>query len=120
MCCSRAAAVSLPVKATAGLHHPVRRHDPDLGVDMHGFLNLAVAQQIAASGGARGDVVEALEATDPAEFDFAASRLVWRGHEIGLRALQDQRVTGLHGFGSCSFVEPIDDLLAMGVPGVAG
>lgn len=115
-----AAAVSLPLKATAGLHHPVRRHDAALDADMHGFLNLAVAQHLASRSGTRSEVVAALVATDPAEFEFGAARLVWRGHEISLRALQDQRVSGLHGFGSCSFEEPIEDLLVMGVPGVVG
>jgi hypothetical protein len=110
-----AAGHSLAMKATAGLHHPVRRYDGGLGTEMHGFLNLAVAQHLAATGAGQADVVAALEETDATAFRFGTATLTWRDHRIGARAIQEQRAGGLHGFGSCSFEEPIEDLLVIGV-----
>src|SRR5205814_236664 len=33
----------IPLKATAGLHHPFRHYDESLKTEVHGFLNLFVA-----------------------------------------------------------------------------
>ena len=115
-----AASRSLPLKATAGLHHPIRQMDPDLGVETHGFLNLAVAIHLAIDGVSVDVVAAALDNTDPAAFVLGASALRWRDHQISSRRLQKQRLAGLHGFGSCSFVEPIANMVVLGIPGVVG
>lgn len=114
------AAHAVPFKATAGLHHPVRTHDADLGVDVHGFVNLAVADDMARSGASQGDIVEALSERDPSAFRFGAASLTWGDHVLSARSLQVARSEGLHGFGSCSIAEPVADLVAIGVPGVHG
>lgn len=114
------AAHSVPVKATAGLHHPVRSHDAELGVDVHGFVNLAVANELARAGAPRQDIVRALSERDPAAFRFGAAGLTWGDHVLLARQLQVARSEGLHGFGSCSIAEPIEDLVAIGVPEVQG
>lgn len=114
------AGAGVTLKATAGLHHPVRRHDPGLDTEMHGFLNLAVAFHLARTGAPVGEIEDALAETDPAAFRFGAANLAWRGHVLGSRVIQGDRAEGLHGFGSCSFAEPIEDLVAMGLAGVSG
>jgi hypothetical protein len=77
----------VPFKATAGLHHPVRRGGE------HGFLNLLAA---AASE----DVEQMLESDDPERLLSADPRRA----RVALRSI-----------GSCSFWEPVDDLKALGV-----
>jgi hypothetical protein len=91
-------------KATAGLHHAVRRTDADTGFTHHGFLNLLVATARALSG---GDVREALSSTDA----------VALGEEAN--GLSDQAAHAVRGvfasYGSCSLDEPIADLEELGL-----
>lgn len=99
---SGCAARQVPVKCTAGLHHAVRRHDPDTGADQHGFLNILVA-----AGAAQDDTdpVPALSETDGARLAAAARRLDPAVRELFV------------GFGSCSIDEPLADLRELGLIG---
>lgn len=83
-CCRDA---GVPFKATAGLHHPVRRGDE------HGFLNLLAA---ATAPLARIDEVLAEE-------DGAALEVEESGREVFV------------SFGSCSWREPVDGLRELGM-----
>lgn len=91
----------LPFKATAGLHHPVRRGDE------HGFLNLLSAVVF-------GDDETVLAETDSDAFSLTADALRWRDREAGAQELAGARRL-LVSIGSCSFREPVDDLTALGV-----
>ncbi|WP_030234369.1 hypothetical protein [Streptomyces sp. NRRL S-350] len=93
----------LPYKCTAGLHNAVRHTDPETGFEHHGFLNVLLAAQ----------------ETDPAA---AATVLAERDGEAlakAVRALTDRQVTVIRnsftGFGTCSIVEPLGDLAALGL-----
>jgi hypothetical protein len=95
----------LPFKLTAGLHHAVRHTDPETGFTHHGFLNILVAS-VAAAGGARPEgVAELLSSTDPVPLIEAA------------RASLDRRRPLWIGFGTCSVLEPLDDLQRFGLLG---
>ena len=83
-CCREA---GVPFKATAGLHHAVRRGDE------HGFLNL-----LAATTAPPGEIEAVLAEEDPAELDAAGAD----------RSL-------FVNFGSCSWREPVDDLVELGL-----
>jgi hypothetical protein len=98
-----AAARRLPFKATAGLHHPIRG-------TMHGFVNVFVAAAFAWHGLDRAAVIEALNETDPASFEFLDDGLCWRGRNITATQIAEARRDFAHSFGSCSFEEPIADL----------
>ncbi|HVR45832.1 MAG TPA: hypothetical protein VMT95_04255 [Candidatus Binatia bacterium] len=104
----------VPFKATAGLHHPVRRLDAAGGFAMHGFLNLLAATALAPrvdSNALRRIVAE----EDPAAFRFDDDSFAWRGERIGIEELTQARRTAFVAYGSCSFSEPIDDLSALGI-----
>jgi hypothetical protein len=101
-------------KATAGLHHPVRHRDPKTGFTMHGFFNLIAAAALAP----RVDwkTLEHIVAEeDPNAFTFDDTSLNWRIERIDLAELTRTRNDAFVAYGSCSFAEPVDDLLALGL-----
>jgi len=105
---------SLPMKATAGLHHPFRHLDPETGFTRHGFLNLLAASALAGVV-PRDTLPQVVADDDPEAFSFDRSGLRWRGHAVSASDLQDTRRTLFVAYGSCSFDEPVDDLTDLGV-----
>jgi len=77
----------VPFKCTAGLHHAVRRGEE------HGFLNV-----LAATTAPPGGIGAVLAEEDAAALDVAGA---------------DRKL--FVGFGSCSWKEPVDDLVALGL-----
>lgn len=108
--------LGLPLKCTAGLHHPVRHQTCEPAVMMHGFLNVFGAGVLAHALGADLDVLTACVAeTDPAAFTFSDEGFTWRDHTVDTADLDRAREGFLAGFGSCSFNEPRDDLRNLGL-----
>ncbi|HET9235246.1 MAG TPA: hypothetical protein VFP10_14010 [Candidatus Eisenbacteria bacterium] len=101
-------------KATAGLHHPVRRFDESVGTKMHGFLNLFCGAALAYAGYGKDTLVSILHEEDAAEFKFSGTSFIWRGHALDLELLARTRSEFAFSFGSCSFIEPVEDLRALG------
>src|SRR5262245_29499201 len=107
-----AAARRVPLKFTAGLHHPVRRFDPGVQATMHGFLNLFVAGNL----GSNEDMVRQVVAQeDPTAFRFDDRELACGPFRVPLAQVNLARRDAVLSFGSCSFDEPRDDLRAMGL-----
>lgn len=103
-------------KATAGLHHPLRHRDDEIGATMHGFLNVFAAAALAhAEGLDASTLAQVLEEEDARRFQFAPEALSWQGHAATLEDIEHAREAFAISFGSCSFEEPIDDLRAMGL-----
>jgi hypothetical protein len=94
--------LELPFKATAGLHHPIRRNG------RHGFLNLLAAA-------AFGDEAEALADEDPGAFSLTTDGFAWRNRIAAPAEIGRVRREIFVAFGSCSAQEPIDDLRALGI-----
>lgn len=97
-------AEGVPFKATAGLHHAVRHHDPETGFNHHGFLNLLVAVARALAG---GDARAAVDSTDAAALVAEVLALP----EPSVRAVRQVFAS----YGSCSLAEPVADLEALGL-----
>ncbi len=105
----------LPFKVTAGLHHPVRHFDDDLGVMRHGFLNVLAAAALAAAGAGEQEVAAAVAEDDRAAFVAGPAGLRYKGRRLGAATMRTVRQELFLGYGSCSFDEPIADLHDMGV-----
>jgi hypothetical protein len=104
---------NVPIKFTAGLHHPVRLFHESVETKMHGFLNVLGAGVLALKHNwNESEIVQMLEDEDPASFSFSDAFFAWREWEIGTDRIRAHRemVTSL---GSCSFDEPRDDLRAL-------
>ncbi len=112
----QAAALGLPLKCTAGLHHPVRHQADDPPVMMHGFLNVFGAGLMALAHQLDLDqLVACLQETDPAAFTFQRGAFCWQDHEVSATDVARWRRRMLSGFGSCSFDEPREDLRKLGL-----
>ena len=103
----------VPIKFTAGLHHPLRMHRDQLKTKMHGFLNVLGAAVLAAEH--KWDARQAalmLEDENADSFSFTNEFFGWREWKIDIKRLQDRRKF-VTSFGSCSFDEPREDLRAL-------
>jgi hypothetical protein len=105
-------------KATAGLHHPIRRVDPATGFAMHGFLNLLAAACLAhVHGAAEDELADVLAKEDPVAIAIDDEGLRAGGRHVGPAEIAHVRRRFFHGVGSCSFAEPVEDLRALGLLG---
>lgn len=103
----------VPIKFTAGLHHPVRQFHSSVQTRMHGFLNVLGAGVLAAEH--EWDVqqtVKMLEDENPVSFSCYDSHFRWADWEIATDRIAEHRQV-ITSFGSCSFDEPRDDLRAL-------
>lgn len=87
----------VPFKATAGLHHPLAAEG------RHGFLNVLAACAFDDAAALHADV------------ELTADSLRWRGREAGAEELELVRRDQLVAVGSCSFLEPVEDLKELGI-----
>ncbi len=114
------AEASLPFKATAGLHHPIRSNrrltyadDSPSGV-MHGFFNVFLAAALLRNTLINHDeATELLDETAADAFVFEESHVAWRSHVLTSEQIAFARQQFALSFGSCSFSEPIEDLQAL-------
>jgi hypothetical protein len=117
------------MKATAGLHHPIRAPhrltyaDDSPTALMHGFINLfvaaAVARELVLHGypdpEAQATIAAVLDEADPNAFEWDDDGVTWREHRVDASELTAMRQQSARSFGSCSFEEPIEDLRQLGL-----
>jgi fumarylacetoacetase len=105
--------LAVPLKATAGLHHPLRRFDATVQTKMHGFINLLVAAAMA--GDDEEKIKQILNEEDIRQFAFREESCAWRDLQSDMDGIATLRHERFLSFGSCSFDEPRDDLRALGL-----
>lgn len=125
----------VPFKATAGLHHALPGHyrltyEPDSPTgSMHGFLNVAIAASFAYSQTITLEEIAAIlteplvsmdlsqekPAPESEGFVFQTDGLKWGDRHLSLSTIRASRQDFFRGFGSCSFQEPIHDLMTLQV-----
>jgi hypothetical protein len=103
----------VPIKLTAGLHHPIRQYRDEVQTKMHGFLNVLGAAVLAAEHkwGAH-QTATMLEDERADSFSFDDEFFAWREWKIDIKPLKNRRKF-VTSFGSCSFDEPREDLRAL-------
>ncbi len=113
------AAAHVPFKATAGLHHPLRSvrrltYAPDSPSGMmHGFLNVFLTAAFLRAGMDPALAVQLLEERSAEAFRFDGDGVAWREHRLGWDSIAAAREGFAVSFGSCSFVEPVEDLRSL-------
>ena len=110
---------AVPFKATAGLHHAFRAEypltyapDSPRGT-MFGFLNLFLAAAFVRLGLDQRSAEHVLEEGSLEAFRIEEDAISWHGHRVGLSDLEQTREQVMVSFGSCSFIEPLQELYAL-------
>jgi len=108
------AAAGVPFKATAGMHRALCHFNQAAGAKQFGFLNLLIGA--AMIYGRKFDVeglTQFLNVESVEDIDFSEKALSWNGVRVSTEEIMESRARFCHSYGSCSFEEPWDDLVAM-------
>lgn len=111
----------LALKATAGLHHPLRGSAPltyeahAASATMFGYLNLIAAASLLWSQRSERDAHTVLIAQDRAQIRFAEDFVDWAGIRIGAEEIERTRREFMLAIGSCSFTEPMGEIRQLGL-----
>ena len=123
--------VGIPMKFTAGLHHPIRHFADEYDEYMHGFINTFGAGVFATTFPKPKNSQEKykmfillshmIDDQNAENFSFANDSMTWKvgddrdtQFEIDAETIENARRNGMISYGSCSFQEPIDDLTQLG------
>jgi len=108
-------------KATAGLHHPLRamqpltyEADPPRAV-MHGFLNVFLTAALLHNGMTVNDTNAFMHRGTVDDVEFTDDHIAWRDYRVSRDELSTIRRRFAIAFGSCSFREPVEDLIKAGL-----
>ncbi len=101
----------LPLKFTAGMHHPIRQYREEVRAFMHGFVNVFTASIMAYCRSANKEIVQTiLQDEDSTNFSFTADTLSWRNLVVSSSEIYNARCFFVTSYGSCSFDEPRKEL----------
>lgn len=108
---SEATKSNVPLKFTAGLHHPVRHYNESVSAKMHGFLNVFGGTILYNSKPMDDSILaEILSDENPNNFSFSDTGFSWKNHSVKTQEIHKLRAFSATSFGSCSFDEPVEDL----------
>ncbi|MBX7044505.1 MAG: hypothetical protein K1X86_01605 [Ignavibacteria bacterium] len=101
----------VPVKFTAGLHHPVRHYNESVKTKMHGFLNIfGAAVLLYGNDLLEQDLINIISDEDAGNFKFDDNYFRWKEFKSPLQVIENARRNFAISYGSCSFDEPREDL----------
>ena len=114
-------AANIPFKATAGLHHPLRCVKPltyeensPVGT-MNGFLNLFLSACLLRQNLNTPAVHRLMGENNIENFAFDEDGIGWATENISTNTIALARQKNAISFGSCSFAEPIEDLISLNI-----
>jgi hypothetical protein len=103
-------------KATAGLHHPLYHWDQEVGAEMHGFLNTFCGAIVADVHNLdERTLAELLVANDVSRLKWTDDGFTFGSYRASVDDIRRIRTKLAISFGSCSFDEPREDLLTLGL-----
>jgi hypothetical protein len=106
----------IPFKATAGLHHPMRHYANDFGGMMHGFINVFAAGVIGKKHKlSQKQLIDIIGDEIASNFKLTETNFSWRDLSIRVGDLEQSRHIQFISYGSCSFDEPREDLVELGL-----
>lgn len=101
----------VPVKFTAGLHHPIRHYNESVKTKMHGFLNIfGAAVLLYGNDLLEEDLININSDEDAGNFKFDEEFFRWKEFKSPLQVIENARKNFAISYGSCSFDEPREDL----------
>jgi hypothetical protein len=80
---------------------------------MFGFLNVLLAAGLIRAGLGDADAVQLLDERDPGAIMITPDAIHWRGAALDEKHARSLREDAMVSFGSCSFLEPVDELRAL-------
>ncbi len=111
----------IAMKFTAGMHHPLRKYSPCIGVMQHGFINIFGAALLAwGCNLSTDDMTECLRDETARHFHFTEEGFSWQETTIPTDEIKRLRQSKVISFGSCSFAEPVAGLRLLGFLGTSG
>jgi hypothetical protein len=111
----------IPIKFTAGMHHPLRNYSENIEVMQHGFINISGAALLCwGCNLPTGEITECLRDETAHHFHFTEEGFSWKNRTISTSEIKRLRQDRVISFGSCSFTEPIEGLRSLGFLGNTG
>ncbi|MFZ0548827.1 MAG: hypothetical protein WAM60_25480 [Candidatus Promineifilaceae bacterium] len=102
---------AVPMKCTAGLHHPIRHYDGGVQTKLHGFVNVFAAGILAEVYDLPEHEIAAVVADEnPTHFVFTDKMFTWLDRVVSASRVRAVRQENMISFGSCSFEEPLEDM----------
>lgn len=113
LCCLE---FKIPIKFTAGLHHPFYHFNKQYKTGMHGFINLFAAAILAYQFELSDiEIINILTDKNSETFIFNNDFFQYKDFKLKNSKILSSRNEFALSFGSCSFIEPIEDLKNCGL-----
>ncbi len=115
-CVKLCAEMNVPLKLTAGLHHPFRHFNENAQTKMHGFFNIFAAALLCHKHNLdENALIKIIGDEDRGSFIFEENEFAWKNQRISVDEITKGRKTSIISFGCCSFEEPKYDLQKAGL-----